>query len=110
MKYLFIALSILSASISFAAEDSAETATVSIPKDTYGGEVLLVNAKEYLFITITENRALEKELGKARKGFTFDMALAKSPEEIANAYNPSNNKPTVKKILARYAEVLSRSN
>lgn len=109
MKYLLTTLLFLSASIGWA--QSVDLPPVRLGQEALGGDVLLINMKEYLIISGKESRALERELGlEAKQRMTKDIVTSKGIGELIATYQPSNSRPTVRLILLRYAETLSQVN
>jgi hypothetical protein len=74
-----------------------------------GGDILLVQMKDYVVISGDESQALEAELGPhTKKQFTRDIVMNESVEKLIIKYNYENKLPTVQKILARYHQVLAK--
>jgi hypothetical protein len=107
MKYLIVALMILGSSFAFSETNQLPDAVIN--QEVLGGDILLIKMKDYLVVTGKESQALEQELGAETKSkLTQDIIMTKSADELAALYNPTNDKPTVQKILIRYADVLAR--
>lgn len=82
---------------------------VQLNEEALGGDVLLIQMKESLVITGSENEALEKELGRKMKSlFTKAMVLSATPTDLLLTYDPSRVRPTVQAVLKRYANVLAK--
>jgi hypothetical protein len=105
MRSLFFVLTVLGSCWGFAEVTSVPTAVIH--QDVLGGDVLLIQMKDYLVITGKESQSLELELGaNGKKVFTQDIVMGRSMNRLVGMYNPMNKKPTVKKILNRYSDLL----
>jgi hypothetical protein len=107
MKFLFFAFAIIFSSLGFA--ETIQFPEVMIHQDVLGGDIILIKMKEYLVISGKESRSLEKELGvEAKRQFTRDITMTKSFSEMVELYNPYGDRPTVRMILKRYADVVTK--
>ncbi len=80
--------------------------TVSINEQTLGGDILLINMKDYLVIQGTQSKALESELGpNLKKHFTRDIVMAESVDFLKTKYG-LENRPVTNEIIKIYAEII----
>jgi hypothetical protein len=104
MKIIFGLL--IFTSISEAARHIVNLPTVSIDKQTLGGDILLINMKDYLVIQGSQSKVLENELGsELKKNMTRDMIMTKPVELLLASYG-RENRPVTNEVINRYGEIL----
>lgn len=93
------------------AADWAQLPVVEVDQEALGGDILLINMKEYLVISGTESATLVKELGLENKNsFTRDIIMTKSIDQLIATYQPSKARPMTEQIINRYSNVLLKLN
>jgi hypothetical protein len=105
MRFL-IALILLSA-FAQASEKSVVLPTVTVNKETLGGDILLINMKDYLVIQGNQSKVLETELGaELKKKFTHDIVMTQSVEFLLANY-ATEARPVTKEVINQYAEIIA---
>ncbi len=83
---------------------------VSVNEGTIGGDIILINMKDYLVIQGDQSKVLKEELGiEIKNKFTRDLVLTKSVEYLQANYG-SDNRPITNEIISRYGEIISIHN
>jgi hypothetical protein len=104
MKIIFVLL--IFTSISEGARHIVNLPTVSIDKQTLGGDILLINMKDYLVIQGSQSKVLENELGsELKKNMTRDMVMTKPVKLLLASYGRENC-PVTNEVINRYGEIL----
>ncbi len=104
---LIIILSLCLMSSNIVLADWIQAPAVEVNEAVLGGDILLINMKEYLVITGVESAALAKELRINKKNqLTKDIILEKSVEQLEKIYHASEFRPTTSQIINRYAEII----
>ena len=110
MKLSIILLSSLVFS-QFVMAEWVQLPPAEVNKEVLGGDILLINMKEYLIISGAESRALVKELGLDNKNtFTRDIIMTKSVDQLVASYQPSEVRPITAQIIIRYSDIIFKLN
>ena len=87
--------------------ESIQLPAVEVNQDVLGGDILLINMKEYLVISGSESTALKNELGiENKKNFTKDIIMTEPIDQLIAYYMPSESRPVTMKIIQRYSDIL----
>ena len=107
MKLSFILFSLLFSQ--FAIAEWVQLPAVEVNQEVLGGDILLINMKEYLVISGAESAALVKELGiDSKNAFTRDIIMTKSVDKLIASYQPSEARPMTEQIIVKYSNILFR--
>ncbi len=83
---------------------------VTVNEGTIGGDIILINMKDYLVIQGDQSKVLQEELGaEVKNNFTRDLVLTKSVEYLQANYG-NDSRPITNEIISRYGEIISIHN
>jgi hypothetical protein len=80
---------------------------VTVNEETLGGDILLINMKDYMVIQRNQSQYLEKELGaELKKQFTRDIVMTQSVEFLQAQYGGEKH-PVTNEVIKQYAEIIN---
>lgn len=105
MKFLVITIFLVSSA--YAADQEVVLPTITINQETQGGDILLINMKDYLVIQGNQSKVLEAELGpELKKKFTHDLVMTQSVEFLLANYG-NEKRPVTNEVINQYSEILA---